>query len=177
MVKNTKGGNKSKAMARKFSVDSQQVQRHIRLPEGSLEHLAVCTKMFGQMCEVILIDQRVLRCHIRGKFRGRSKRHAFVVVGSLLLVGMRDFLSADSLVCDLLEVYDHTEVTTMTTMPSLNIQSLLALSPSLNKTDQVSDMDVVFSNEEPSSSSSCTVVTSRPTTTTTCNDEIDFDMI
>ena len=92
MVKNTHGGSKHKSQARK---DSQQsnIQNNIE-PNGPLERWAHVTKLYGNgMCEVITHDDSplTLTCHIRGKFRGKNKKHNNVSINSIIIIGLRDW--------------------------------------------------------------------------------------
>jgi hypothetical protein len=54
-----------------------------------------------------------MNCHIRGKFRGRGKKDNFIVSGTLLLVGLREWEREPSagklLNCDLIEVYSESD--------------------------------------------------------------------
>ena len=92
MVKNTHGGSKHKSQARK---DTQQsnIQNNIE-PNGPLERWAHVTKLFGNgMCQVITHDDSplTLTCHIRGKFRGKNKKHNNLSLNSIIIIGLRDW--------------------------------------------------------------------------------------
>jgi translation initiation factor IF-1 len=92
MVKNTHGGSKHKSQARK---DTQQsnIQNNIE-PNGPNERWAHVTKLYGNgMCEVITHDDSplTLTCHIRGKFRGKNKKHNNVSLNSIIIIGLRDW--------------------------------------------------------------------------------------
>ena len=92
MVKNTHGGSKHKSQARK---DTQQsnIQNNIE-PNGPLERWAHVTKLYGNgMCEVITHDDSplTLTCHIRGKFRGKNKKHNNISLNSIIIIGLRDW--------------------------------------------------------------------------------------
>ena len=112
MVKNN-GGNKAKKMGRKFT-SSGAGQAVTRLSECEEEMYACVTKYYGSgMCDVICIDGESRMCVIRKKFRGRSKRHNIVSVGSYVLVGLRDWevvAAGKKRKCDLLEVYNQTDI-------------------------------------------------------------------
>jgi hypothetical protein len=133
MVKNAKGGNKSKGFARKF-ISSQQ-NTSIRLPQDPLEQFAIVQKMYGTICDVTTQDMKVFKCHIRGKFRGRSKRNSIISVGKLILIGFRDFEAPQYKNTDLLEIYDSQDILLLSLFPQLNISSLLSLSQSLLSTN------------------------------------------
>jgi hypothetical protein len=108
MVKNTKGGKGAKSMARK-SVASGDVSG-FPLPSSDMEQFALVTKMYGPSCDVILNDGTNILCHIRNKFKGRNKSRNLISVGSLLLIGFRDWEPSTSRKnCDLLFVYDSSQ--------------------------------------------------------------------
>lgn len=112
MVKNTKGGNKGKKMGRKFL--NAPVSKTIRLadPSEECEIYGIVTKLFGfgrfQIKDEKSKERLVI---IPNKFRGRGKRDNTVVLGGLVLVGIREYESSDDPKCDLLEVYNETEKT------------------------------------------------------------------
>jgi translation initiation factor IF-1 len=114
MVKNTTGGSKTKGQARKF-VNSKS-SNSLRISTNELEVYAQVIKILGgSMCHINDNAGKTLLCHIRGKFRGRSKRDNFIEAGSWLLVGLREWSvgktsSTDKLEeCDILEVYNDTD--------------------------------------------------------------------
>jgi translation initiation factor IF-1 len=126
MVKNSNGGKGAKSMARKLVNNYSSNSNSLRLPDDNLEQFAIVTKMYGNMCQVYTNDNRDLKCHIRGKFKGRSKRNSFITMGSIILVGFRHFEAPHFSVCDLLEVYSPHEISSITSLPSFNISSLLS---------------------------------------------------
>lgn len=103
MVKNTHGGSKHKSQARKAT----QVRNVVIEPKDPSEKYAKVTKMFGNgMCQVELQEDRTqLVCHIRGKFRGKNKRHNTVVLNSVVLVGLREW-ETEKKNCDLIGVIE-----------------------------------------------------------------------
>ena len=104
--KNTKGGKGFKSFARKnISYLSNTV-----FPSNELEKIGRVVKFFGNMCQIITQDADgiIYNCHIRGKFKGRSKRSCIISVGKYVLVGFRHFETPVFKNCDLLEVYDET---------------------------------------------------------------------
>jgi initiation factor 1A len=107
MVKNVTGGGKAKGYARKSFAPSNN---KLRLSESEEEKYAHITKMFGNgMCQALCDDNNTRNCIIRGKFRGKGKRNSVVIVGTIVLVGIRSW-ETDSDKCDLLEVYNQNEV-------------------------------------------------------------------
>lgn len=103
MVKNTQGGSKHKSQARKNSVVTNNV---VVQPNGPDECFAHVTKMFGNgMCQVEThCDKKLsLVCHIRGKFRGKNKKHNTVSLNSIVVVGLRTW-ETDHKNCDLISI-------------------------------------------------------------------------
>jgi translation initiation factor IF-1 len=139
MVKNSNGGKGAKSMARKLVNNYSSNSNTLRLPECDLEQFAIVTKMYGNMFQVYTNDNRDLKCHIRGKFKGRSKRNSFISMGSIILVGFRHYEAPNFTVCDLLEVYTAHEVTSITSLPSFNISSLLSNTNASSPVNDVSD--------------------------------------
>lgn len=108
MVKNAKGGNKSKKMGRKFL--TAPINKKIRLAQEEGEIYAVVTKNLGNgMFYANDIDGRELLCIMRQKFKGRGKRDNTVSPGGWVLVGVREFESCAKPKHDLLEVYTESE--------------------------------------------------------------------
>lgn len=146
MVKNTQGGSSHKSMARK-QVNNTGRGDKLRLATDTLECYAMVTKMLGNgMCQVLCQDAAAIKtmvCFIRGKFRCRNKKNNMVVSGSLVLVGIRDFESANDK-CDLLEVYDEEGQRLLRNHPSVNLARLDATTT--KNTLPVDDV-VDFSND------------------------------
>lgn len=168
MVKNTKGGKGAKSMARKSSGGTSGAGT-FPVPTSDMEHLAVVNRMFGPACEVILIDGSILFCHIRNKFKGRRKSSNLITVGSILLVGFREWEPDTARKnCDLLFVYDNLQASSLSDRFSL--PSLTHSTSSL-----VSSSDILFDHSTISSSDI------DPTTFTTnsfinsSGNSIDFD--
>jgi len=105
MVRNTTGGSKTKSQARKSFLKSDTTSS-IRTPQNDFELIATVTKLLGNgMCYVSIPSfPEPLICHIRGKFRGRSKKHNIVNIGSTILVGLRDWESPHFKNTDLLHI-------------------------------------------------------------------------
>jgi len=128
MVKNTKGGNKSKGMARKHSAGAKEPHA-VRLSENNLERYGVIVRVLGNcmfyvVTEIASDKQPHLLGHIRNKFRGRSKRDNTITLGSVVLVGLRDWEEPNYKECDLLEVYESNEVRQLMKNPSIDLSSL-----------------------------------------------------
>jgi hypothetical protein len=137
MVKNTKGGKGAKSLARKSVGGTSGGAGTFPVPTSDMEHLAVVNRMFGPACEVLLIDGSVLFCHIRNKFKGRRKSSNLILVGSILLVGFREWEPDTARKnCDLLFVYDNLQASSLSdrfTLPSLP-----------HSTSLVSSSDILF---------------------------------
>lgn len=143
MVKNTNGGKGAKGLARKLS--SSNDNHRLRLSASDDEKYAFVKQMLGNgMCSVVTNDNINLICHIRSKFRGRSKRNNFVTKNSIVLVGIRDWENPYKN-CDLLELYDDNDLIQLKKLPSLDLSlfdSLLSFNNS-----SYSDDSIIFSND------------------------------
>ena len=130
MVKNMQGGSKTKCQARKLS--SSYVSRTaVRLSTNNLEVYACVVKYYGQgRCSVKTVEDKELNCVIRNKFKGRSKRNNIISIGSIILVGLREWEGPEYKICDLLEVYDQEDHNQLRTIPSTKINRLDAYNTS-----------------------------------------------
>jgi translation initiation factor IF-1 len=155
MVKNIKGGNKSKGQARKFVTAKPSTS--LRIAENELEKYGQVIKILGGgMCTVICNDNTTRLCIIRGKFKTRGKRDNFIINGTWVLIGLRDWSSSsaksDKLEqCDLLEVYndfekDKLKSTLVHVNWSLFITNDNKTYTTITKVDN--DSDIVFSDEK-----------------------------
>ena len=116
MVKNEKGGNKSKKLGRKHINDSSaksQQEINVRYASEEGEMYAVVSKVYGNnMCLVECNDGVSRNCIIRKKFTGRRKKDNILTQGVWVLVGERDWeilIAGKKPRCDLLEVYSNEE--------------------------------------------------------------------
>ena len=124
MVKNTHGGNKSKGMARKNMVDHSE-KRKLRLASCDLEKYAVVTKMLGNGRFYTTTNEGdELLGRIRNKFKGRSRRGNDLTMGTMVLVGLREWEAPKFKECDLLEVYDANEMKQIRQMASIDTRIL-----------------------------------------------------
>lgn len=128
MVKNTNGGNKSKGFARKHIVGAKDA-RSLRLASCELEKYGVIIRILGNGMFYVVTDiaddkQPQLLGHIRNKFKGRSKRDNNIELGSVVLVGLREWENPNYKECDLLEVYDANEVRQLMKTPSIDLSEL-----------------------------------------------------
>lgn len=124
MVRNTKGGNKGKGVARKHITGAREA-RALRLSSCELEKYGAVTRVLGNgMFYVATDEQPQLLGRIRNKFKGRSKRDNMISIGSVVLVGLREWEHPTYKECDLLEVYDSNEVRQLMKNPSINFAEL-----------------------------------------------------
>jgi len=177
MVKNTQGGSSHKSMARKLVQSNHNRMEKIRLSEDPYECFALVTKLLGNgMCQVSCqyVDGGVkdLICFIRGKFRSRNKKNNMVIVGSLVLVGVREFESSQNK-CDLLEVYDEEGQRQLRANPAVNLSRLDSMTKSFKTTgndDLVEFTNDVIYDDVASS-------TEQMTFKTSAGDTVSFDEI
>ena len=143
MVKNNTGGNKAKRQGRKF-VGTVSSKLRVAIEEGEI--YAVVIKHFGNaMMDVLCIDGIQRICVIRNKFRGRGKRDNCVNVGNWILIGKREWEIVDSYKkekCDLLEVYNQSDVEQLKKLPN-NWKILTAAI----ETEEPQDDNVLFTNK------------------------------
>jgi hypothetical protein len=117
MVKNFFGGNKAKSFARK---GASQGKSQIVLPTNTLEQFAVVSKMVGNgICYVFTQTHPHLIAHIRKKFSGRFKKDNMIQMGTILLIGLREWESTAKN-CDVLEVYNHSDLSIIKTHPNFS---------------------------------------------------------
>jgi translation initiation factor 1A len=112
MVKNSTGGNKSKKQARKTAINHYQPAKEIRKAKEEGEIYAAVSKILGgKECEVVCIDNKTRRCVMRSKFTFRGKAENNLSVGTMILVGLREWEVRHTGFerCDLLEVYSLSE--------------------------------------------------------------------
>ena len=145
MVKNLKGGSKSKQMGRKFV--TAPVDRKVRLIHEEGELYAVVTKLLGNgMFTANDIEGKERLVVMRNKFRGKGKRDNAVMLGSWVMIGERDFETGAKPKCDLLEVY--TDIEKQKLKKSGNPIFLLLKSEHDNVGESNLDDGIAFSNED-----------------------------
>ena len=146
MVKNATGGNKSKKQARSKSSAPQQ---NIRKAKEEGEMYAAVTKIFGgPNCQVMCNDGVSRSCIIRNKFKTRGKRDNNIMVGSWILVGIRDWevRSDGTQKCDLLEVYSHSEKDKLKQIEVCDFKNLNSVSDSITDSKHKSEEQLEFSS-------------------------------
>ena len=168
MVKNLKGGKGAKNLARKVVNNTETTHNtynKTRYPEDALEKYAIVTKMLGNgMCYVSTGESKTLQllCHIRKKFSGRGKRNNIISVGSLVLIGLREWENPIKN-SDLLCVYEPNEHSNIINHPSFNISlfamindSFVSSDISFNYTDDTNDVFQITTTHNGSESTSTT---------------------
>ena len=174
-------------MARKQVVSAMSKSSdRIRLSEDRFECYAVVSKLLGNgMCQVWCQDVDAVKemiCFIRGKFRSRNKKSNMVVAGSLVLVGIREFESAQNK-CDLLEVYDEEGQRQLRANPAVNLARLDAATKSSFGSKAVgggaAEDDVEFTNDVMFDTMTSTTEggSKEPTFTTSAGETVLFDEI
>lgn len=174
MVKNTKGGKGAKGFARKNIADHSN-KSAIRLPNDPLEFIAIVTKMYGTICDITTSSNLSLKCHIRNKFRGRSKSVSFITPHKFVLIGLRHFEAPIYKNCDLLAVYDSYDVSSLFKLP-IDLSVFRSILPDL---DSSLDFDCHFDDEatEPEHTSAATNAADPSTDYIPDIDNIPFDDI
>jgi translation initiation factor IF-1 len=123
MVKNLSGGGKSKQQGRKFT--SNASRSSLRLSTNELEVYGIVIKVFGGgRVSVQTVNESLgeLQMIIRHKFK---KRNSNVIVGSIILCGLREWEGPDNFkTCDLLELYDQDEHNLLKSIPTTHIHAL-----------------------------------------------------
>lgn len=152
MVKNSTGGNKAKGFARKNMIKKDNILR-VAHEEGEIYAQAVKV-MGGSIASAIDLFGNPLRAHIRGKFRGRSKRDNFISAGTWLLVGLHSWQSetnnsADMRDCDILEVYkDNDKIRLKNTVTNVNWSKFIENDmKTLGLTNDEDNSGIVFTDE------------------------------
>lgn len=118
MVKNS-GGCRTKGLARKNETHHMSKLRMSDCPE---EKYAIVKKIFGgSRCEVFCDDHILRQGIIRGKFSGKNKRRNTISPGTIVLVGLRDWVTVKEgkvEECDILEVYSAIEIDQLKQRPN-----------------------------------------------------------
>ena len=148
MVKNTKGGNKSKKGARKHITSSQPQRTRYAVEDGEV-YGAVVKLYGGSNCEVMCNDGISRLCIIRNKFKGRGKRGNIINSCVWVLVGVRDWEVRVNKPqrCDLLEVYSDADKEKLRQTAGCSFDTLLRVNTD-GSTEKAPDDGIVFVNEE-----------------------------
>lgn len=159
MVKNNTGGNKSKKQGRKHATAGAAQNQTVRRAVEEGEMYAAVTKIYGgSNCQVMGIDGISRQCVIRNNFKMRAKRENTLIVGTWILVGIRDWevRSNGTQKCDLLEVYSHCEKDKLKQIESCNFASMNSIGETSDGVlfSNTMHMDMVEEEEENSADSS-----------------------
>jgi len=191
MVKNKAGGSGHKKMARK-NVKDYGTTIKTRYPTNEDEIIAKVLKMNGQgICEVICNDNVKRLCYIRQKFSGRNKRDNFINIDTMLLVGKREWATAQKNKLpkvDLLYVYSNSHIDNIKQSKNFNYDILPESEKTLDNpydfTDEENDeFEEKNENDEKKTTKNTTTDTTKNNHTTHTNkkvdtfDDLDFDDI
>lgn len=145
MVRNVNGGSKTKSRARKDTTEESNVNS-IRLPECELEKIAFVSKAFGNgRFEILLNNGNTIHCITRGKHKGKNRRNNLVVIGGLVLIGLREWENPHK-TSDLITVYTSFEVDKLKTMPSINLTGFPLEDINGISYSSATDSNLIFSN-------------------------------
>jgi hypothetical protein len=142
MVKNTTGGSKHKSFSRK----DHNHNNHLLLPSNPLELFAIVHKFIGNSTCLVSSKHLSLICHIRNKFKGKFKKQNFISVGTFLLVGLREWESTPKN-CDVIAVYDHSDLAILKTNPAFTFSDELIYSLTHTRGSSYKDNDLVTFDE------------------------------
>jgi len=124
MVKNKKGGSNHKKMARKH-VNPQNRTRKTRFVKDNDEMYGRIVKVEGgSNFEVLCNDNKRRLMVVRKKFKGRNKRDNSLRVGTMVMIGLRDWQVMSSKKrekVDLLEVYKDSQLVELSKDKKINL--------------------------------------------------------
>jgi translation initiation factor IF-1 len=147
MVKNLSGGGKSKQQGRKFT--SNASRSALRLSSNELEVYGIVIKVFGGgRVSVQTVNESLgeLQMIIRHKFK---KRNSNVIVGSIILCGLREWEGPDNFkTCDLLELYDQDEHNLLKSIPTTHIQALDKFTHDIDTAHTHNFIEFAFDNHD-----------------------------
>ena len=148
MVRNLIGGNQAKRQARKFPTNNGNSHSELQLSTNEYEVYACVLKIFGGTISVVTVNDITLLCTIRNKFKGRSKRNNLIEIGSVVLVGLFPWQSADNKVqrCDLITIYDANEYQKLLLIPATKIYNLEK--HMIQSVQESTDSNIVFSLQD-----------------------------
>ena len=146
MVKNTKGGNRGKRVARKHM--NSQSTKAVRYVIDEDERYAIVTQFYGNECDVMCADGTLRRCVIRAKFKGRCKSDNYIKPGVWVLIGVRSWevRRNGQEKCDLLAVYSDIDKETLKQNVTCDFRALIKANE--ETTGVMEDEDVVFKNDK-----------------------------
>ena len=121
MVKNERGGGNAKRQGRKHVINTRV---EMRKSENELEEYACVKTMYGNGMLVITEKGKEKYCVMRGKFTGKNRRQNNIVVGSWILIGLREW-EKEQKNCDLLAVYDRDDKNELMSIPGVDLRILI----------------------------------------------------
>ena len=132
MVRNLKGGSKHKKFASKNVKANSDFDERVRKSANKDEIYAAVSKILGNGRVEILCNDGITRhCVIRNKFRGKNKRNNELTTGSVILAGLRSWETPNpnkKETCDLLCVYNNSQINKLKTEPNVNMGLLQSTS-------------------------------------------------
>lgn len=149
MVKNTGGGNKNKKGARKHQGGGHSTGVRQAREEGEI--YAIVTKIYGQRCDVKCIDGKSRIMIIRSKFKGRNARDNRISNNTWVLVGLRSWEVVHSKAketCDLLEVYNPSDVDFLKSSVDADWNQLKTASTSTEDNQEGAEIQMVDENTQ-----------------------------
>lgn len=146
MVKNTKGGNRGKRVARKHM--NAQSTKALRYAVDEDERYAIVTQFYGNECDVMCADGVQRRCVIRAKFKGRCKSDNYIKPGVWILIGVRSWEVRRDVQekCDLLAVYSDIDKDTLKQNVNCDFRALIKANE--DTTGVVEDENLIFKDNK-----------------------------
>ena len=149
MVKNVKGGNKHKKMARKQF--GEPVEEKIRYSSCEDEIYGSVAKIYGNGRILVTCNDNVERlCVIRKKFKGRNKRNNEINIGAYILIGKRSWnsdIEGKLETTDLLYVYSSQQANKLKYQNVIN-QKVLSVNERNVEEDKQPQENTYFYDEE-----------------------------
>ena len=149
MVKNVKGGNKHKKMARKQF--GEPVEEKIRYSSCEDEIYGSVAKIYGNGRILVTCNDNIERlCVIRKKFKGRNKRNNEINIGAYILIGKRSWnsnIEGKLETTDLLYVYSSQQANKLKYQNVIN-QKVLSVNERNVEEDKQPQENTYFYDEE-----------------------------
>jgi len=149
MNSNAGGRNKKKQRAAKGG--SGRFTNKLRYADDGEMYACVERNVGNGRALVVCTDGRQYSCVIRQKFKGRYKRGNMMSAGVWCLVGVREWETrkADLGVCDLLHVYQDSDVTALKRRETTNLSAIIRVEEDLKAANHSDKMDdnIVFTDD------------------------------
>ena len=143
MVKNERGGGNAKRQGRKHVINKKV---ELRKSENELEEYACVTTMYGNGLKVITEKGKEMFCVMRGKFTGKNRRQNNIMVGSWILIGLREW-EKEQKNCDLLAVYDRDDKNELMSQPGLDLRILIKNTEKRDEEEEMEEEGFIFKEE------------------------------